>query len=58
MMKAREGRLGDRHTPGSIYDDYFHSKHYITGMNDLLTEILEPTKNETNHPCASTTDRL
>jgi len=41
-------RLGDSHKVGSIYDDYFHSKHYISRMNDVLTEILETAENETN----------
>jgi hypothetical protein len=41
-------RLGDSHRVGSIYDDYFHSKHYIGRMNDVLTEILEIAENETN----------
>ena len=41
-------RLGDNHKVGSIYDDYFHSKHYIARMNELFTEILEAAENETN----------
>ena len=41
-------RLGDSHRVGSIFDDYFHSKHYIGRMNDVLTEILEIAENETN----------
>ena len=33
--------IGDNHKAASIYDDNFHSKHYVTGMNDLFTEILQ-----------------
>ena len=39
-------RLGDNHKVGSIYDEYFHSKHYIARMHNLLTEILEGGENE------------
>ena len=49
----------DNHKVGSIYDDYFHSKHYIARMNDLFTEILQVSENETNRSDApSTTVRL
>ena len=48
MMMTLGRRLGDNHKVGSIYDDYFHSKHYIARMNDLFTEILEVNENETN----------
>jgi len=48
MMMTLGRRLGDNHKVGSIYDDYFHSKHYIARMNDLFTEILEAGENETN----------
>jgi hypothetical protein len=40
-MITRARPLGDNHKAASIYDDYFHSKHYMTGMNDLFTEILQ-----------------
>jgi glycosyltransferase involved in cell wall biosynthesis len=40
MMMTLARPLGDNHEAASIYDDCFHSKHYVTGMNDLLTEIL------------------
>ncbi len=39
MTLAR--RPGSNHKTGSIYDDYFHSKHYMTKMNDLFTEMLQ-----------------
>ena len=38
MMTLARAR-GPNHEAASIYDDYFHSKHYMTGMNDLFTEI-------------------
>jgi glycosyltransferase involved in cell wall biosynthesis len=41
MMMTIGRRLGDNHKIGSIYDDYFHSKHYIAKMSDLFTEILQ-----------------
>jgi len=40
MMTLTPGR-GDSHKTESIYDDYFHSKHYVSRMNDLFTEILQ-----------------
>jgi hypothetical protein len=48
MMTTLGRRFGDNQKMGSIYDDYFHSKHYIAKMSDLFTEILEPGENETN----------
>jgi hypothetical protein len=48
MMMTLGRRLGDNHEVGSIYDDYFHSKHYIARMNELFTEILESGENEIN----------
>jgi len=57
-MMTRERRLGDHHKAGLIYDDYFHSKHYITRMNDLFTEILESPENDTNCSRTGATDRL
>jgi GT2 family glycosyltransferase len=41
MMMTLTRRHGDNHEAGAIYDDYFHSKHYMTRMNDLFTEILQ-----------------
>jgi GT2 family glycosyltransferase/glycosyltransferase involved in cell wall biosynthesis len=41
MMMTLASRPGNNHKTGSIYDDYFHSKHYMTKMNDLFTEILQ-----------------
>jgi GT2 family glycosyltransferase/glycosyltransferase involved in cell wall biosynthesis len=41
MMMTLARRPGDNRKTGSIYDDYFHSKHYMSKMNDLFTEILE-----------------
>jgi glycosyltransferase involved in cell wall biosynthesis len=41
MMMTIGRRLGDNHKIGSIYDDYFHSKHYIAKMSDMFTEILQ-----------------
>ena len=41
MMMTLAHRLGDNQKAGSIYDDYFHSKHYMTKMNDLFSEILQ-----------------
>lgn len=58
MMMTREHRLGEHQKAGSIYDNYFHSKHYITEMNDLFTEILESRDNEENRSSTSTTDLL
>ena len=59
MMITLGRRLGDNHKVGSIYDDYFHSKHYIARMNDLFTEILQVSENEINRSDApSTTVRL
>ncbi|HEX3496968.1 MAG TPA: glycosyltransferase, partial [Methylocella sp.] len=48
MMTTLGRRFGDNQKMGSIYDDYFHSKHYIAKMSDLFTEILETGENETN----------
>jgi hypothetical protein len=48
MMMTLGRRLGDNHKAGSIYDDYFHSKHYMARMNDVFTEILEVGENEAN----------
>jgi hypothetical protein len=39
-MMTLAHRLDDNQKTGSIYDDHFHSKHYMTKMNDLFTEIL------------------
>jgi hypothetical protein len=47
MMMTLARPLGDNHKTASIYDDHFHSKHYITGMNDLFAEILQPRENDT-----------
>jgi glucosyl-dolichyl phosphate glucuronosyltransferase len=41
MMMTLARRPGDEYKTGSIYDDHFHSKHYMTKMNDLFTEILQ-----------------
>jgi GT2 family glycosyltransferase/glycosyltransferase involved in cell wall biosynthesis len=41
MMMTLARPLGDNRKAASIYDDHFHSKHYMTGMNDLFTEILQ-----------------
>ena len=41
MMMTLACRPGDNYKTGSIYDDYFHSKHYIKKMNDLFMEILQ-----------------
>src|SRR5271169_5708211 len=38
LMMTRARPLGSNQKAGSIYDDYFHSKHYMTGMSDLFTE--------------------
>jgi glucosyl-dolichyl phosphate glucuronosyltransferase len=46
MMMTLGRRLGDNHKVGSIYDEYFHSKHYIARMHNLLAEILEGGENE------------
>jgi glycosyltransferase involved in cell wall biosynthesis len=40
-MMMTLARPGDNHRAASIYDDHLHSKHYMTGMNDLFTEILQ-----------------
>jgi glycosyltransferase involved in cell wall biosynthesis len=53
MMMTLGRRLGDNHNAGSIYDDYFHSKHYIARMTDVFTEILEPAENEANRSGSS-----
>jgi len=59
MMMTLGRRLGDNHKVGSIYDDYFHSKHYIARMNDVLNEILETGETATNgSDDPSTTVRL
>jgi GT2 family glycosyltransferase/glycosyltransferase involved in cell wall biosynthesis len=39
MMMTLARRLDDNQKTGSIYDDHFHSKHYMAKMNDLFTEI-------------------
>ena len=39
MTLAR--RPSDDYKAGSIYDNYFHSKHYMSKMNDLFTKILQ-----------------
>ena len=41
MMMTLARGLDDNHRAASIYDDCFHSKHYMAGMNDLFTEILQ-----------------
>jgi glucosyl-dolichyl phosphate glucuronosyltransferase len=41
MMMTLARRPGNNHKTGSIYDDYFHSKHYMAKMTDLFTEILQ-----------------
>jgi GT2 family glycosyltransferase/glycosyltransferase involved in cell wall biosynthesis len=41
MMMTLARRLSDKNETGSIYDDHFHSKHYMAKMNDLFTEILQ-----------------
>jgi glucosyl-dolichyl phosphate glucuronosyltransferase len=46
MMMSLGRRPGGNHKAGSIYDEYFHSKHYIARMHNLLTEILEAGENE------------
>jgi polysaccharide biosynthesis protein PslH len=48
MMMTLGRRLDGNHKVGSIYDGYFHSKHYMARMNDLLSKILETGENETN----------
>ena len=48
-------RLGDNRKAGSIYDDYFHSKHYMARMNDVFTEILEVGENEANRSSVPST---
>src|SRR5271165_221798 len=40
MMTTLGRQLYDNHKVGSIYDDYFHSKHYIARMNDVLSDRL------------------
>jgi hypothetical protein len=47
IMMTLARPLGDNHKAASIYDDHFHSKHYITGMNDLFAEILQSRENDT-----------
>jgi glucosyl-dolichyl phosphate glucuronosyltransferase len=46
MVMTLGRRLGCNDKAGSIYDDYFHSKHYIARMNNLFTEILEEGENK------------
>ncbi len=46
MVMTLGRRLGNNDKAGSIYDDYFHSKHYIARMNNLFTEILEAGEHE------------
>jgi glycosyltransferase involved in cell wall biosynthesis len=41
MMMTLARHPGANHKTGSIYDDCFHSKHYMTKMNDLFTELLQ-----------------
>ena len=41
MMMTLARRPGDEYKTGSIYDDHFHSKHYMTKMKDLFTGILQ-----------------
>lgn len=48
MMRTLGRRLGGNQKIGSIYDDYFHSKHYIAKLSDLFTKILETGENETD----------
>ncbi len=38
---------GPNDKAASIYDDCFHSRHYMAGMNDLFTEILRSRENDT-----------
>ena len=45
MMLARP--LCDNYKAASIYDDHFHSKHYLNRMNDLFTEIFQSRENDT-----------
>ncbi len=33
--------IGGNRKAASIYDEYFHSKLYMTKLNDLFTEILQ-----------------
>jgi hypothetical protein len=33
-------RVGN-HEAKLVYDDYFHSDHYMIRMNDLLSEMLQ-----------------
>jgi glycosyltransferase involved in cell wall biosynthesis len=40
MMTTLAHGLCDNNKAASIYDDCFHSKHYMAGMDDLFTEIL------------------
>lgn len=56
MMMTLARRLGDNPKARAIYDDYFHSKHYVSKMHDLFTEILETRDKDTNRSCASTTE--
>ena len=46
MMMTLARPLGDNRKAASIYDDHFHSKHYMTGMNDLFTEIVQSREND------------
>jgi GT2 family glycosyltransferase/glycosyltransferase involved in cell wall biosynthesis len=41
MMMTLARRPSDDYKAGSIYDNYFHSKHYMSKMNDLFTKILQ-----------------
>jgi GT2 family glycosyltransferase/glycosyltransferase involved in cell wall biosynthesis len=41
MMMTLARRPGNEYKTGSIYDDHFHSKHYMTKMKDLFTGILQ-----------------
>jgi glycosyltransferase involved in cell wall biosynthesis len=46
MVMTLGRRLDGNDKAGSIYDDYFHSKHYIARMNNLFTGILEEGENK------------
>jgi len=46
MVMTLGRRLRGNDKAGSIYDDYFHSKHYIARMNNLFAEILEEGENK------------
>ena len=41
MMMTLARRPSEDYKAGSIYDNYFHSKHYMSKMNDLFTKILQ-----------------